>query len=164
MKACIVFDTRYGNTEKVAKSLESGLRAAGVETLCVNAKDVAKDTFEGYDLICVGAPTEWHTASRNIKKFLGELIRGAFVGKYSFAFDTRLDGWLSGSAAGRIEKDMRLTGARLIAPHESAIVIRENGDEKKGGVRLREGEDKRFEQIGTRIGTELARVRGAAKQ
>ena len=30
MRACVVFDTRYGNTEKIARSLETGLKEAGV--------------------------------------------------------------------------------------------------------------------------------------
>ena len=62
LRACVVFDTRYGNTEKIAKSIETGLKEAGVQTLCVNAKDVAVDSLKQYDLICVGAPTEAFSA------------------------------------------------------------------------------------------------------
>ena len=41
IKAIVIFDTRYGNTEKIAKSLEIGLKEAGILTVCMNARDVA---------------------------------------------------------------------------------------------------------------------------
>ena len=73
IKAIIVFDTRYGNTEKIAKSFETGLKEAGVQTACINVKDVAVDSLKQYDLICVSAPTEAFTASKPMKQFLGKL-------------------------------------------------------------------------------------------
>ena len=47
-----------GNTEKIAKSLEIGLKEAGILTVCMNARDVAAaDSLNQYDLICLGALT-----------------------------------------------------------------------------------------------------------
>jgi len=153
MRACVIFDTRYGNTEKIAKSFETGLKEAGIQTVCVNAKDVAVDSLKQYDLICVGAPTEWVTASKPMKKFLGKLKSTDLFGKYGFAFDTKFDAPLSGSAAKFIEKELNNLGLQIIAPRESAIVFGVKKEE--GGARLKEGEEKRFEQIGTQVGTAL---------
>jgi len=135
MRACVIFDTRYGNTEKIAKSFETGLKEAGIQTVCVNAKDVAVDSLKEYDLICVGAPTEWLTASKQIKEFLGKLRSVDLSGKYGFAFDTKLGAPLSGSAAKFIEKELKSVGLQIVAPRESAIV----GGVQKGGPRLKEG-------------------------
>jgi len=157
MRACVIFDTRYGNTERIAKSFETGLKEAGVQTVCVNEKDVAIDSLNQYDLICVGAPTEWLTASKPMKEFLRKLKRTDLSGKYGFVFDTRLGAPLSGSAAKFIEKELKNLGLQIIAPRESAIVFGVKKEE--GGARLKEGEEKRFEQIGTQVGTALA-VRG----
>lgn len=153
MRACVIFDTRYGNTEKIAKSFEAGLKEAGVQTVCVNAKDVAVDSLKQYDLTCVGAPTEWLTASKPMKEFLGKLKSTDLSGKYGFVFDTRLGAPLSGSAAKFIEKELKNLGLQIIAPRESAIVFGVKKEE--GGARLKEGEEKRFEQIGTQVGTSL---------
>ena len=152
-KAIVIFDTRYGNTEKVAKSFERGLKQAGVQTFCVNAKDVAVDSVKQYDLICVGAPTEAFSASKPMKEFLGKLKSIDLSGKYGFAFETRLDWRLSGSAAKFIEKQLNNLGLQVIAPRETAIVftLKERG--ATSGARLKEGEEKRFEQIGFRVGT-----------
>jgi flavodoxin len=154
MRACVIFDTRYGNTEKIAKSFEAGLEEAGVQTVCVNARDVAVDSLKQYGLICVGAPTEWLTASKPMKEFLGKLKSTDLSGKYGFAFDTKFDAPLSGTAAKFIEKELKNLGLQIVAPRESAIVFGVKG--KGGGAMLKEGEEKRFEQFGLRVGAALA--------
>jgi flavorubredoxin len=151
IKAIIMFDTRYGNTEKIAKSLERGLNQTGIETVCVNTRDVTVDLLKQYDMIGVGAPTQFMTASRPMKKFLGKLKSMNLFGKYGFAFDTKFDSRMSGSAAKFIEEKLKNLGLEIITPRESAIVFGMN--EKEGGAILKEGEETRFEQIGLRIGT-----------
>ena len=154
MRACIIFDTRYGNTEKIARSFETGLKEAGVQTICVNAKDVAVESLKQYDLICVGAPTEAFTAYKPMKEFLATLKSVDLSGKCGFAFDTKLDSRFSGSAAKFIEKELSNKGLQIIAPRESAIVFGVKKEE--GSARLKEGEEKRFEQVGLQVGTALA--------
>ena len=61
-----------------------------------------------------------------------------------------------GSAAGLIEKELRSFGLQIIAPRESATVFLAAGT--VSGARLKEGEEKRFYQIGARIGETLAHV------
>lgn len=157
MKACVIFDSRYGNTEKISKSLETGLKEAGIETDCVNAKDVAIDLLKECNLICVGAPTEAFTASKPMKEFLGKIKDIDPAGKYGFAFDTKLGSRLSGSAAKFIEEELEHLGLQIITPRESAIVLRVK--EKGGGARLKEGEEKRFEQIGIQLGIQILNSR-----
>jgi flavodoxin len=160
MRAYVIFDTRYGNTEKIARSFESGLKEAGIETVCVNAKDAPVELLKQYNLICVGGPTEAFTASKPIREFLGKLKGLELSGKYGFAFDTKLDWRFSGSAAKFIEKELSNLNLSIVAPRESAIVfsLKERG--AINGARFKEGEEKRFEQIGLRIGAALAARRG----
>lgn len=76
-----------------------------------------------------------------------------FSGKYGFAFDTKLDRLFSGSAAKFIEKRLKHLGLEIIAQCESATVFLEDG--RVGDAWLKEGEEKRFEQIGRQVGTNL---------
>ncbi len=124
--------------------------------LCVNARDVAVDSLKQYDLTCVGAPTEGFSASKPMKEFLRKLKSLDLSGKYGFAFDTKLDSRLSGSAAKFIEGELNGLGFQMIAPRESAIVsaLKERG--AIAGARLREGEEARFKKIGIRLGMVLA--------
>src|SRR5215218_8177391 len=158
MKAIVIYHTRFGNTERIAKSLEIGLKeAAGIQdVVCINARDVvALDSLKEYDIICIGAPTEGFSAPKPIKQFFGKMKGVNLAGKYGFAFDTRLSSRLSGSAAKFIEKELKSQGLQIVSPLESAIVfaLKERGTIT--GARLKEGEDKRFEQIGLHVGTRI---------
>ncbi|HEV2137707.1 MAG TPA: flavodoxin domain-containing protein [Nitrososphaerales archaeon] len=157
MKACVVFDTRYGNTERIAKSVAIGLEETGIEACCAEAKGLTSDSLEQYDLICVGAPTEWLTASKPMKQFLEGLHREVLSGKYGFAFDTKLARPLSGSASGYIEKEFGKVGIQIIAGRESAIVYGTgNSMSSMSSMRLKDGEEQRFEGIGREVGAALA--------
>lgn len=153
MKACVVYATRYGNTEKVARSLEVGIKAAGIETACSNFKDVPLDSLNQFDLLCVGAPTEWRSASKPIKGFLDGLRGTRFHGMYGFAFDTALTRPLSGSGGKYIENELKSLGLQIIEQRQSAVVFLQNGS--TSGAWLKQGEEERFEQIGRRVGTTL---------
>jgi flavodoxin len=148
-KAIVLFTSRYGNTERIARALEAGLSESGVETACAGAEGLAVDSLTRYDLICLGAPTEWLTAPKPMKEFLKSLGRVALAGKFCFAFDTKFGRPLSGSAAAFIEKELRSMSLRVVAPRDSATVL-VNG--KEGHALLKEGEVERFRQIGGAIG------------
>ena len=156
MKAIVLYDTRFGNTERLAKSLIAGLREATAihDVSCTNTKDVSfLNPLKEYDLVCIGAPTEGFTSSKSMKEFISKLKGTDLSGKYGFAFDTKLDSRFSGSAAKYIEKALVNQGLKIIAPRESAIVfsIKERG--AIVGARLKEGEEKRFEEVGRLVGT-----------
>lgn len=155
MKACVVFDSRYGNTEKIARSLESGIRGSGIETECLSSRDVKLERLRECDLVCVGAPTEAFTASKPIKDFIAKLEWVELSGKYGFAFDTRLDWRMPGSASKFIEKRLERSGLSIIAPRESAVVSTSRGRDGTKVTTLKEGEEQRFQQIGKQVGTAL---------
>lgn len=165
MKAMVIYHTRYGNTERIAKSLEKGFKkASGIEdVVCINVRDIvvsaaaaADDLLKQYDIICIGAPTEGFSAPKSIREFLGKVKKRVnLAGKYGFAFDTRVDSKLSGSAAKFIEKELKSQGLQILTPRESAIVFALKEMGTITGAKLKEGEDKRFEQIGLQLGTEL---------
>ena len=89
-----------------------------------------------------------------MKDFLSRLEgRTNLGGKFGFAFDTKLDSRLSGSAAKYIEKKLEELNLKTVKPRSSAIV--------SGGTKdnvLREGEEGRFEEIGDEIGAVLAKL------
>jgi len=151
----VIFDSRFGNTEKVAISLEAGLEAAGVKAECFTSRDVKVESIKEYDLICVGAPTEAFSASKPMKEFLGRLKGNELSGKCGFAFNTKVDSRFSGSGAKFIEKDLERLGLRILEPRESAIVVGSRGKDGANVTTLRKGEEERLHQIGKRLGTAL---------
>jgi flavodoxin len=152
-RAIVIFDSRYGNTEKIARSFEEGLKRSGIATVCINSNEVSRESLKEYDLIAVGAPTEWLMASKPMKRFLENLKGVDLSGKFGFAFDTKLGRRLSGSAAKSIEKELKNLGLNLIAQHESAIVF--GTGSSMSSMTLKGGEENRFEKIGLQVGTNL---------
>ena len=155
MKAIILFDSLFGNTETIAQSLAKGLRHAGIESECVNIMMARADKLAEYDLLAFGAPTQYLSASKPMKEFLSRLKTVNLKGKLGFAFDTKLSSIMSGSAAKVIEKKLKDMGLEIIKPHTSAIVIgrKEKKDQAKvGDAVLKEGMEELFEKVGNELG------------
>ncbi len=145
----VIFHTQFGNTEKIAKRLTSGLVRAGIAVTCQSTSEVQVDALKDYDLIAVGAPTQAFTASKPMKEFIQKLERTqGLAGKYFYAFDTKLPSRFSGSAAKYIESQLERMGLKAAGPHSSAIG-------RGGQFKLDEGEEERFEGIGLALGTQL---------
>ncbi|HEY6756774.1 MAG TPA: flavodoxin domain-containing protein [Nitrososphaera sp.] len=163
MKAIVLFDTIFGNTERIANSLAKGMQEAGIAVECSNIKMARLEKLPEYDLLAMGAPTQYITSSRPMKDFLDRLKGLDLKGKYGFAFDTKLDNFMAGSAAKFIEKKLKAYGVDIIKPHISAIVIgRKENDKKKkqeatkiGEAVLKEGMEEIFETIGRELGALL---------
>jgi flavorubredoxin len=150
-RGIVIFDSKFGNTEKIARSLTGGMQKAGMDATCVNTNDVRAESLKEYDLIAIGAPTQMFTASRPMKDFLRKLegVQG-LKGKHAFAFDTKFASRLSGSASKHIEKTLKDLGMEIIRPRQSAIVDKTEGP-------LEGGEIESFERIGLDIGTSLTK-------
>ena len=57
MKAIVIYDSQFGNTEKVAQAIHTALAARGESSL-IRAADVTDAALAGCDLIVVGSPTQ----------------------------------------------------------------------------------------------------------
>ena len=54
MKAILLFDTVFGNTERIANSLARGLQDVGVDAECVSINNARVDKVSDYDLLALG--------------------------------------------------------------------------------------------------------------
>jgi flavorubredoxin len=144
-KAIIVYDSVYGNTEKVARALAQGLEKSGTieaETIRADTADTAR--ISEYDLIIVGAPTHAWKPSQKIRDFLDRIDPSALHGKKGFAFDTKYKSRLAGSAAKRIQNTLSKLGIDIVTDSVSAIVKASEGP-------LEEGTEEKFAKIGLEI-------------
>jgi flavodoxin len=132
MKATVIYDSQFGNTERIARAIAE--RLGGAELLRADAVDMIEVTECG--LLVVGGPTQGHGASSALKTLLAAIPRGALQDLPAAAFDTRLrmSRLLSGSAAQRIARELKRTGARLVVPPESFLVTGREGPLADGEV------------------------------
>lgn len=143
-KAIVIYHTRFGNTEKIAKTLASGIGEQGVEVDCVKVEDVQTEKLTEYDLLAIGGPTHAFGISKPMKEFIEKLEDVDLRGKNAFAFDTKMGSRFSGSAAKGIEKRLKRLGMSIVKPYASAIVTGGEGP-------LRDGMQGKFRQIGIEI-------------
>jgi flavorubredoxin len=145
-KALVVFDSVYGNTEKVARALAKGLEDGGVTVDCVRVDAVKFDGLSGCDLLVVGGPVHAWGVSKPIRALLERLksVEG-LSGKKGFAFDTKMGrSRLAGSAGGKIEGKLKSLGLRIVKPHVSAVVKGREGP-------LEEGAEETVRQLGAEL-------------
>lgn len=123
-KALVIYDSKFGNTELVALKLAASLREQGAVTSCLKVNDVLSEALADADIIAVGGPTHSFGMSKPIAELLGRLKGTDLRGKEAVAFDTRFDSLVSGSAAKRIEAQLKRMGAYCV-PRYSAFVSRQ---------------------------------------
>jgi flavodoxin len=133
MKTLIVYESAFGNTEKIAFALRDSI-ARFSDVVASQPKEVKASDIQNYELILVGSPTQKFNPLPGISSFIKELPAASLKGKKVAAFDTRVDlskvnnrflsfmVWLFGYAAEPIAKKLKAKGGKLIAPAEGFFV------------------------------------------
>jgi len=173
MRALIVYESVYGNTQAVAQAVADGLSA----TMQVDLVEVgAAPRMLGHDvdLLVVGGPTHGHGMSKpdsrasaagkagdrlvsrgdGIREWLGSLQAGK-ARPAAAAFDTRIKGpeLLWGSAAKAAEKELRRLGLRVAVPPASFLI---GGPTGPVFDRLLDGEAERARAWGASLAATVA--------
>jgi flavodoxin I len=142
MKALVVFDSFFGNTEKIAHAIgtELGLSDADI----IKAGKVRAEQIAGLDLLIVGSPTRAFQASDDIKSFIKSLSPGSLSKTKVAAFDTRIEinektpGILKvlvkifGYAAEPIARRLVRKGGTQVLPPTGFLVLDSEGPLKEG--------------------------------
>jgi flavodoxin len=89
MKALVVYDSEFGNTERVSKTIGSSL-GSSEEILVKRVGEVKMDDLEGIELVIVGSPTQRFRPTPATKDFLKRIPSNGLKGIRAAAFDTRL--------------------------------------------------------------------------
>jgi flavodoxin I len=133
MKTLVVYDSFFGNTEKVAQAIGAAAGAEG-EVAVLRVGEVRDRHLAGLDLLLVGSPTRAFRPSPAIKDWLKSLPPHGLDGVAIAAFDTRLDvaqvnsrlltllARLFGYAARPMADGLVRKGGRQAVPPEGFIV------------------------------------------
>ncbi len=132
MKALVVYDSVYGNTEKIARAI-AGVLTGDVKVL--RPGEANPSELKSVDLLIVGSPTQGGRPTKAIQEFLNRLPEPAVKGVNVAAFDTRLSTKLVGIfgyGAGKIADSLKRKGGTLILPPEAFFVKGREGPLKEG--------------------------------
>ena len=89
MNVLIVFDTKHGNTQKVAELIADGINSVeGNEIEVLNVNDFDLNEGKTYDLLIIGSPNHVGSHVKSIKKFIKNLSSANVKASSFAAFDT----------------------------------------------------------------------------
>lgn len=143
MKALIIYDSLFGNTERVAQAMVTALRDRA-EVTAYRVSDVEPEDFAGVDVLIVGSPTQGFQPTPAIKKLLDNMAAQELKGVKVAAFDTRiavedvgskvltLMVKLFGYAAKPIANRLQKKAGALVVPPEGFLVQGKEGPLKEG--------------------------------
>jgi flavodoxin len=167
MRALVVYESMFGNTQTVAEAVAEGL-SSRLRVDLVEVGTAPAAIGNDVDLLVVGGPTHAFGMSRpgtrqdaarqaghnvvsagiGLREWLAG-VREEPTGVAAATFDTRVKKpHLPGSAARAAEKRLRKLGSRVVAPSTSFYVTGTDGP-------LVDGEPERARQWGEKLAAEL---------
>ena len=145
MKALVVYDTRFGNTQKIAEAIGGAIEG---DVKVVHVTEANASALDSLDLLVVGSPTQGASHTPVVQNFLDKIPEGALKNINVAAFDTRYStksGGIGtrliaamakgfGFAAPRIADILKEKGGNLLAEPEGFIVNGTRGPLKHGEI------------------------------
>lgn len=146
MKALVLFDSQFGNTEKVAQSIASA--QGSEEQVEVRKVDqVSQEILDGLEILVVGSPTQRFGMTEATSAFLDGISARALTGVKVAAFDTRFSEEymktvpvlryfvrIAKYAAKPIAKALEKKGGNLVVPPEGFYVMETEGPLGEGEI------------------------------
>ena len=138
VKMLLVYDSTYGNTEKIAQSIDEVIGGQ-----LHHAGEADPSDLTSLDLLIVGSPTHAFRATTPVQTFIKRIPRDALTGVDVAAFDTRMHASdvgmalrffmkIGGYAAPRIAKALTKKGGTLVVQPEGFFVTDKEGPLKEG--------------------------------
>ncbi|MHA2022538.1 MAG: flavodoxin domain-containing protein [Candidatus Thorarchaeota archaeon] len=129
-KVLVVFDSTYGNTEKLGREIAAGIEESGIaECKVINCDDVESEDLAVFDGALFGGPIHAFRATRGIKGAVKKAAKKGLNAKLVASFDTYQALGNMGKAAIKIEGELKkkMAGAKVLSPGLSAIVLDRKG-------------------------------------
>ncbi len=142
MKTLIIYDSYFGNTQKIAKAIGQSIKGAQV----IKIKNVKQDDIIDIDLLIVGSPTRAFRPTKTISDFIKNLPKDSLSDIKVAAFDTGINtqdtnsGFLRfminifGYASRHIEKLLTAKGGKPVLKPTTFWVTDTKGPLKKGEI------------------------------
>src|SRR5215204_1887024 len=135
MNALVVYDSQYGDTQRIAQAIADTLGEFG-EARAVRLDLTQPVQLQGVDLFILGCPTQGWRPTPAIQSFLEGISSEELRGLVGACFDTRfrLPRFMTGSAAKVMAGKLREKGVSLLAEPESFFVKGTEGPLRDGDL------------------------------
>jgi flavodoxin I len=125
MNTVVIYDSRYGNTEQVARAMGDSIDAQ-----VLSVEEVSPTELNDIDLLIIGSPTHGGFPTEGINN----LVKASLVPNdvKVAVFDTRTKRTIFGYAAPRMAQRLEKNGGILLAPPEGFFVLGMEGPLMEG--------------------------------
>jgi flavodoxin short chain len=100
----IIYDSRTGSTETMARAIEEGMKESGIQVLSKRATKAGAGDLKDVDAVVLGCPTYNGDLMPSMRTFLFEMEKANLKGRVGAAFGSY--GW-SGEAVQRMADTMK---------------------------------------------------------
>lgn len=141
MKTLVLYDSQYGNTQKVAQAIRDAVPG---KAELRHMADVEAAALETCDLLFIGSPTQAASYTKGMKAFLEQIDPSALKGRKVATFDTRFPveafpnkflgrlAHLMGFAAPKLARNLKRGGAVILGKPGDFFVTTVEGPLKEG--------------------------------
>jgi flavodoxin len=128
MQSIVIYDSLFGNTEKIARVIYNGLAPHGLSRL-VMAGEINLGELTAETLVVLGSPTQNRGLSPAMQALVDTAPAHALAGRAVVVFGTRLNQprLRTGSAAQSLAGETRKLGGRMLVPAEDFLVQGDQG-------------------------------------
>ena len=145
MNTVVVYDSQYGNTERIAQTIADALRAFG-QAQAVRVDPARPVSLQEVDLLILGSPTQGLKPTLAMQSFVETVSFQQIRGLAVACFDTRFRGFMwKSSAAPHMANQLRTMGVEPLDPPRKLLrEVHEGGGSSAGwgsGASRRLGED-----------------------
>ena len=113
-KAIVIYDSRTGTTEKLARAIQKVLKDSGIEVTLRKAAKAKADELKGVDAVILGSPEYNGEVTDPMKTFLAEMETVDLKGKIGAAFGSY--GWDGEAIENMADTMTRVYGMETIVP------------------------------------------------
>jgi NAD(P)H dehydrogenase (quinone) len=156
-KIIIVYDSRTGNTEKMAMAVAEGAKKIkNVEVVVKKAEETKAEDLVGADGIIMGSPTYYGSMSGKLKTLIDESVKvhGELDGKVGGAFTSS-----GGIASGAETTLLSIVQAMLV----HGMIVQGRSDDKHYGAaavgRLKDKDIESCKDLGKRVASLVTKLK-----
>jgi len=117
MKSLVVYDSAFGNTQKVAEEI-----AKVLECKAVLVGNFRKSDLKGIELLVIGSPINGWQPLPTITNLLNTFESGELKDTRATTFDTRVKLFIHGDAKDKMAAVLKSAGAEIVAEPEAFYV------------------------------------------
>jgi flavodoxin I len=122
MNALVIYDSLYGNTERIAQAIADALREYG-QVGAIRIDPAHPVELQGVDMLILGSPTQGFRPTPAMQSLIGNVSSQSLSGLAVACFDTRFrGGFWKRSAAPRMATQLSAMGIEPLVPPESFFV------------------------------------------